>query len=63
MEKIVNITAFAALIIAGMIVVAPCLLMFTEGEDGGMTIWNVVGLAYMVGLIMLVKHSNIFSNG
>ena len=34
-----------------MLLTAPLLLIFTEGEDGAPTIWNFVGLAYLALLI------------
>lgn len=29
-----------------VVAVCPMLLLFTEGEDGGVTVWNYAGLAY-----------------
>jgi len=34
----------------------PCLLIFTEGEDGGMTIYNLIGIAYLALTVLLLNH-------
>ena len=56
------IIAIAAWLVV-MILLSPCLLIFTEGRDGGITVWNFVGIAYLLGVIGIVgyaikKHNN-----
>ena len=50
------IIAIAAWLVV-MILLSPCLLIFTEGRDGGITIWNFVGIAYMLGVIGIVGYA------
>lgn len=57
-----TIIAIAAWLVV-MILLSPCLLIFSEGKDGGITIWNFVGIAYLLGVIGIVsyavkKHNN-----
>ena len=33
----------------------PALLTFTEGEDGGVTVWNFVGLAYSAVWVYIIN--------
>lgn len=45
------------LVLLGVVLVAmcaPCLLMFSEGRDGELTVWNVVGLAWAAALAWAV---------
>ena len=41
---------WTATVVLAAIVIAPCLLAVSEGLDGEPTVWNLVGLAYMVAL-------------
>lgn len=50
------IIAIAAWLVV-MILLSPCLLIFTEGKDGGITVWNFVGIAYLLGVIGIVGYS------
>lgn len=54
-KVLVIIFAIAAWLVV-MILLSPCLLIFTEGKDGGITIWNFVGIAYLLGVIWIVGH-------
>lgn len=46
-----NIFAWAVLIIS----ISPIALVFSCGDDGGITVWNFVGLAYLLVLCFVVK--------
>lgn len=59
MKQIVSITA---LIIISIIAIAPCMLILTEGEDGSITIWNFVGLAYLIVLCWAVDKLGIIND-
>lgn len=50
------IIAIAAWLVV-MILLSPCLLIFTEGKDGGITVWNFVGIAYLLGVIGIVGYA------
>ena len=39
----------------------PVTLIFTEGENGEMTIWNWIGLAYAVLVVVVLKY--LYKNG
>lgn len=38
-----------------MVLVSPVILIFSKGEDGELTIWNFVGMAWLVMLILVGK--------
>lgn len=40
-----------------MVLLSPCLLIFTEGKDGGITVWNFVGIAYLLGVLGIVGYA------
>lgn len=42
-------------IAAMMLLCLPCLLALTESNEGGVTVWNFVGLAWMALLIVGAK--------
>lgn len=46
-----NIFAWVVMIIC----ICPIALVFSCGDDGGVTIWNFVGLAYLLILCFVVK--------
>lgn len=46
-DKMMDVAAWAILLLIGMALVAPALLAFTEGRNGQPTVWNLVGIAYM----------------
>lgn len=52
--KNVNKT-YLAVILLGALIVSPCLLIVSQGEDGEPTIWNLIGLAYTFALVAVVK--------
>ena len=52
---IATIITAAIIGLFGCIILAPCLLTLTEGENGEMTIWNFVGIAYTIALVAVAK--------
>lgn len=46
-DKMMDVAAWAILLLIGMALVAPALLAFTEGRNGQPTVWNLVGIAYI----------------
>lgn len=50
-RTVFNIFAWAVMIIF----ISPIALVFSCGEDGGVTVWNFVGLAYILVLSYVVK--------
>ena len=55
-DKVLCTLTIIGLFIVMMIVLSPCLLIFTESKDGGITIWNFVGIAYMLGIAWIVGY-------
>jgi len=56
--KICNWLLAAAAMFVMMIILSPCLLIFTEGKDGGITVFNFIGIAYLLGIIWLAWYVN-----
>lgn len=54
-KKLYGAVLTAAMIIALLVLAAPCLLIFCEGNDGNPTVWNFVGIAWLVGLAIVFK--------
>lgn len=54
-QKIKGMCWTAICLLALGIMVAPCLLVFSVGKDGELTVWNLVGLAWMVVLFGVFK--------
>ena len=50
-RTVFNVIAWIIMIV----VVSPIALIFTCGEHGGITVWNFVGLAYLLILCFAVK--------
>lgn len=46
-----------------MILLSPILLIFTEGRDGSITVWNFVGIAYLLGIICIIGYTRKHYNG
>ena len=42
-----NFIKHAAYVLLMVVLAAPCLLTFSEDQDGSITIWNFVGLAWL----------------
>ncbi len=56
--KVLRTLMAVAVLLVAMILLSPCLLVFTEGADGGITVWNFVGIAYLLGVIAVVWYMN-----
>ena len=50
-RTVFNVIAWIIMIVA----ITPIALIFTCGEHGGITVWNFVGLAYLMILCFTVK--------
>ena len=55
MKKIFVATRMAVALLVLMAICAPCLLIFSEGKDGNVTIWNFVGFAWCVGIYYFIR--------
>ena len=56
--KVLRTLLAVAVLLVAMILLSPCLLVFTEGKDGGITVWNFVGIAYILGVIAVIWYMN-----
>ena len=41
-----------------MVLLSPTLLIFSEGKDGSITIWNFVGIGYLLLIVWLAGKVN-----
>ena len=48
----------AACLLALAILCTPCLLIFSVGVDGELTVWNLVGVLWMVVLFGVFKYKS-----
>lgn len=48
----------AACLLALAILCAPCFLIFSVGKDGELTVWNLVGVLWMVVLFGVFKYKS-----
>lgn len=60
MEKLATFGMVAAMLFAGILIISPCFLIFTESTEGNLTVWNLVGLAYLCALVWVCKHTRLF---
>lgn len=49
--KVVNFVMTAGIFAMLFILCLPVLLIFSEGQDGGITVWNFVGIAWLLVLV------------
>ena len=49
---------WTAAVMAVLVICSPVLLIFSTGNDGELTIWNFVGMAWLVMLILVGKTVN-----
>ena len=54
-KKILGGLWMAACMLALVVLVAPCLLILSVGNDGELTVWNFVGLAWAFGIFLLFR--------
>lgn len=52
MKKIAQFVVLALIYLFVLVLFAPVLLIISEGPDGGITIWNFVGIAYVVAWVI-----------
>ena len=52
MKKIAQFVVLALIYLFVLVLFAPVLLIITEGPDGGITIWNFVGIAYALAWVI-----------
>jgi hypothetical protein len=52
MKKIAQFVVLALIYLLVLVLFAPVLLIITEGPDGGITIWNFVGIAYALAWVI-----------
>lgn len=57
-KKLVSGLWIAACLLALMVLVAPCFLTFSVGKDGELTVWNLVGLVWCVGVAFVFKYKS-----
>lgn len=55
MKRFADYLFYGAMALVGMVVLMPCLLVFTCGHDGGPTVWNFVGAAWIGCLFFIGK--------
>ena len=56
--KIVYGSLWFAMVLALMVLVSPVLLIFSTGEDGEMTIWNLVGIVWLLLLVCVFNYAD-----
>ena len=57
-KKIMSGLWLTACLLALMVLVAPCFLIFSVGKDGELTVWNLVGLVWCVGVAFVFKYKS-----
>ncbi|MBQ8676013.1 MAG: hypothetical protein IJ528_07285 [Bacteroidaceae bacterium] len=55
MKKIAQFVVLALIYLFVLVLFAPVLLIITEGPDGGITIWNFVGIAYALAWVAVLS--------
>ena len=56
MKKIAQFVILALIYLIVLVLFAPVLLIITEGPDGGITIWNFVGIAYLMAWVAVISY-------
>lgn len=56
MKKIAQFVILALIYLCVLVLFAPVLLIITEGPDGGITIWNFVGIAYLMAWVAVISY-------
>ncbi len=55
MKKIAQFVVLALIYLFVLVLFAPVLLIITEGPDGGITIWNFAGIAYLLAWVAVLS--------
>ena len=58
MKKLIYGSLMFAMLAALMVLVSPVILIFSKGEDGELTIWNLVGLVWLCLLVFLCNYAD-----
>ena len=58
MKKLIYGSLLFAMLAALMVLVSPVILIFSKGEDGELTIWNLVGLVWLCLLVFLCNFAD-----
>lgn len=56
--KVLHALISVAVMVVIMVLLSPILLIFTESKDGSITIWNFVGIAYLLMVVGLAYKVN-----
>lgn len=56
MKKIAQFVILALIYLFVLVLFAPVLLIITEGPDSGITIWNFVGIAYLLAWVAVLSY-------
>ena len=54
MKKFAQFLVLALIYLLVVVLFTPVLLIITEGPDGGITIWNFVGIAYLLAWVAVI---------
>lgn len=53
-NKLITFVLYATLYLIAFVFVLPTLLIFTQGNDGSITVWNFVGILWLLMLCWIV---------
>ncbi len=53
MTKLIYCGLWVAMVVALMVLVSPVFLIFSVGNDGEMTVWNIVGIGWLCLLVVI----------
>lgn len=56
MGKVIEFVLTAGVFAVLFIICLPTLLIFSEGHDGGITVWNFVGIAWLLILVKIAHY-------
>ena len=54
-RKILSISLMAAMVVALVALCLPCFLIFSQGSDGELTVWNFIGIGWTCVLAIVLK--------
>ena len=54
-RKILSISLMAAMVVALVVLCLPCFLIFSQGNNGELTVWNFVGIGWTCVLAIILK--------
>lgn len=56
MKKIAQFVVLALIYLLVLVLFAPVLLIITEGPNGEITIWNFLGIAYLLAWVAVISY-------